>query len=103
MSDQPCVNSVELTVGAAIEVGEGVRVGPEGVLDGVGVLVFRACGLLALAEPPRMLNINASTSTAVRIINRLFCLFTRIFLSVTFPFVTSYTNNSSTIYVILLA
>jgi hypothetical protein len=68
---------VELTVGAAVEVGEGVRVGPEGVLVvvGVGVLVLGACGLLALAEPPRMLSINASTSTAVRIINRPFCFF----------------------------
>ena len=88
LSEKPDVNSVELTVGT----GPGVWVGPDvGVIvgvdvapPGVGVLVFGACGLLALAEPPRMLSINASTSTTVRIINTLFCLFTRIFLSVTF-------------------
>lgn len=87
MSDQPCDNSVELTVGAAVEVGEGVNVGPEGVFVGVGVGVFvgfGAFGLLALAEPPMMLSINASTSTAVRIINRPFCFLMGIFLSVTF-------------------
>lgn len=48
-----------------------------------------------------MLNINESTSITVRIINRLFCLFTRIFLSVTFLFATAYTKNNLTIQVIL--
>jgi len=77
LSEKPDVNSVEPTVGgpeAGVGVTVGVSVGPEVEVDvGVGVLVFGACGLLALAEPPRMLSINASTSTTVRSINRPFC------------------------------
>ena len=67
-------------VGVAVSVG----VGPVEVSVGVGVFGFGALGLLALAEPPAMLNINASTTTAVRIMNRGFCFFMTIFLSVTF-------------------
>ena len=74
LSDHPCVNSVELTVGAGpgVWVGPdvGVRLGVDVAPTGVGVFVFGAFGLLALAEPPIMLNINASTSTAVRNMNK---------------------------------
>jgi hypothetical protein len=71
LRDQPCVNSVEVRVGAGPGVWDspGVGVGPRGVLVGVGVLVFRAFGLLALADPPMMLSIKASINTAVRIMN----------------------------------
>src|SRR5215211_376218 len=87
LREKPDVNSVELTVGPA------VGVGPIGVE--VGILVFGAFGLLASAEPPTMLNIKASTSTAVGIMNRPFCFLMGIILSVTFLFATAYKNNST--------
>src|SRR6185503_15988731 len=79
LRDQPEVSSMELTVGAGpgVCVGPGVGEGPIGVevaTVGVGVLVFGACGLLALAEPPIRLSINASINTAVKMMNRRFCL-----------------------------
>src|SRR5215212_4705911 len=94
LSDQPVVNSVELTVGTpGAGVGLGVDVATIGVE--VGILVLGAFGLLASAEPPTMLNIKASTSTAVRIMNRPFCFLMGIILSVTFLFATAYKNNST--------
>jgi hypothetical protein len=75
-----------------------------GVGVNVGVFVgFGAFGLLALAEPPMMLNMNASTSTAVRIMNRPLCFCMGIFLSVAFLFATVYTKYNSTIDVPLPA
>jgi len=107
LSDQPCVNSMELTVGAgpAVWVGPTVGVAPEGVFVsvGVGVLVLRASELLALAEPPMRLNTNASTITVVRNMKRRFCFCMGIFLSVTFLLATANTNNTLTIYVIMPA
>lgn len=100
------MSSVELTVGdgPGVCVGPGVGVGPIEVGVNVGVFEgFGALGLLALAEPPRMLSITASTSTAVRIINRPFCFLMGIFLSVALLFATVYTKNNSTIDVPLSA
>ena len=74
--------------GVGVELAVGVE-----VAVGVGVFGFGAIGLLALAEPPMMLSINASTSTAVRIINRPFCFLMGIFLSVTFLQATAYTKT----------
>src|SRR5512138_326483 len=72
INDQPWVSSVELTVGAGpgVWVGPAVGVGPTGV--GVGVFVFGALGLLALAEPPMELSRNTSTSAAVKKMDRRF-------------------------------
>src|SRR5690242_4008088 len=87
LSDQPCVNSVELTVGAGpgVWVGPGVGVGPTEVGVRVGVLVgLGAFGLLALAGPPMRLIIKTSTRAAVKMMNRRFCLCMAFFLSVIF-------------------
>ena len=67
LSENPLVNSIELTVGTGpgVCVGPGVGVGPEGVdvaTDGVGVLVLGARALLAeacMTLTTRMINTSA--------------------------------------------
>src|SRR5690349_8322765 len=73
MSDQPCVSSLELTIGAPEDcVGVGVIVGVEVAIPGVGVFVLGAFNVLACAEPPTILKANMSTSAAVKMTNRRF-------------------------------
>src|SRR5438874_10417729 len=53
ISDQPCVNSVELRVGAGPGVGLGPGVGEGvGVNVGVGVGVLRGAAVLTVPPPP---------------------------------------------------
>ena len=73
IKDHPCVNSVELTIGAPDAcVGVGVIVGVE-VAVGVGVFVLGAFNVLASAKPPTLLNANTSTSMIVKMMNKPFC------------------------------